>query len=98
MAHLVVDTRESARVDAAVGTPMTAMKRDDNRSFAHEFRKSTEPPALIGQDEFRHRFARLRRILSKPGALQTRHHPVDDLGEFGTELAHVLGKGVKACR
>ena len=57
-AIILVRLRQRIDVDAAVGTPMPAMKRDRDRPLRQQLVEADQVPGVVRQDERRHRLAR----------------------------------------
>ena len=55
--------------------------------------RECKPSCLVGQQEIRHRLARLRRLAPDAGRMQARDHAVDHIRELGADAPNVAGEG-----
>jgi hypothetical protein len=57
---LLLSTGQSVDVDTTVGTPVSAIKRQRDRTFIKEILEPDEPSLIVWQHEGRHRLPHLR--------------------------------------
>ena len=91
---LVLRLGERARVDAAIGAPISAMEGDGDRPLVEKRVEADEVAGLVGQDEERHGLAGLRRGLADALLFQPRHKLVDSLLEMRAKASHRVGESL----
>ena len=91
---LVLRLGERARVDAAIGTPISAMEGDGDRPLAEKRVEADEVACFVRQDEERHRLAWLWRCLADALLFQPRHKLVDSLLEMRAKAPHRVGESL----
>ena len=62
------------------------MERDRDRPFRQKRREADDVPVLVGQDERRHRIARMRRAFAAAIVVNPRHQAIDRLAIGRKEL------------
>jgi hypothetical protein len=82
-------------VDAAIGTPMAAMKGHSNRSPVQELVEADHLRGFVGQKEWGHRLADLRCRLSCPILMKPRYESIHCSGKFRSTAPYRLSKGAK---
>jgi hypothetical protein len=95
---LILCLRESARVDAAVRTPMTAVKGHRDRAGLQERIKADKLPLLVRQDEIWHRLAGLRCIFADIVISQPLDQAVNRVLEMRAEPPHCVGESLQPVR
>ena len=92
---LVLRLGESARVDAAIGAPISAMEGDGDRPLVEKPIEADEVACLVGQDEKRHGLAGLWRALADALLFQPRDKPIDGLLEMRAKAAYRVGESLQ---
>src|SRR5262245_45817423 len=89
---LLVRLRERVDVDAAVGTPMPAMEGYCHRSPPQELFELNHVPGVVGENEGRHRLAKLWRRIANAILAESFDQTVDRRGEIGLPLSGGIGE------
>ena len=84
---------ERVDVDAAIGTPMTAVERHCHGARSQQLIEADHVPVFVRKIKGWHRVARVRRAFAGAVLPQPPHHPVDGGREFRASAARRLRKG-----
>jgi len=92
---LVLRLGERARVDAAIGAPVSAMEGDGDGPFVEKFVEADEVPGLVGQNEGRHGLTGHWCRLANALLLQPRNELVHGLLEMRSKVPHRIGESLE---